>query len=203
MSSVSNCLDYDYIVLDSKGRRGVKDGKEYPITEEDWQRAHPEHRNTECKECTFVPDAETLLTFHVSREVRGTASDQPEFVGKFTMPGWSGHSGFYLFRCPDCDDTCIDYPHGYTSEGCLYIRCDHCRFKIVFTPRKYKDVYRREKVVSPPTFWETLKELWRLRKAMVMKIPIEDYEKLQRPLNMEDQKKLKVPGVRVPTDLES
>lgn len=119
----------------------------------------------ECSECTFVPDADTLLTFCVSRELRNSVSHEPVFVGKFTMNGWVGHSGFYLFHCPDCEDVCVDYPHGYRENGYLYIRCGRCRYEVTFTPgRKYKEIYKREKVVAPPTFWETIRELWRLRK---------------------------------------
>ena len=118
----------------------------------------------ECSGCSFVSDAETLLAFLVPREVRARASQKPEFVGKFTMSGWSGHSGFYVFRCPDCEEVRIDYPHGYCENGCLYIRCDKCRFRIVFYPGEYRDVYKRENVVAPPTTWEIFKDLWKNRK---------------------------------------
>ena len=118
----------------------------------------------ECSECSFVPDAGTLLAFVVSREVRDRTGQKPEFVGKFTMPGWTGHSGFYVFKCPECDDVRIDYPHGYCENGCLYIYCDKCRFRIVFYPGRYRDVYKREQVVAPPTVWEILKYHWKNRK---------------------------------------
>lgn len=113
-----------------------------------------------CSDCTFVADTGTLLT------LRDKASHKPEFVGKFTMSGWTGHSGFYLFKCPDCEDICVDYPHGYCENGCLYIRCDRCQFRIVFYPGQYKDVYKRENVIAPLTFWEELKCLWRDRKEL-------------------------------------
>ena len=120
----------------------------------------------ECSDCMFVPDSDTLLTFFVPRELRNSAGKKPLFVGKFTMPGWAGHSGFYLFRCPYCDDVCVDYPHGYRDKGCLYIQCDRCGHEIVFTPGKYREIYKRENVVAPPTFWEELRGSWKLRKQM-------------------------------------
>lgn len=123
----------------------------------------------ECSECSFVPDAGALLVFVVPKEIRDRANHKPEFVGKFTMPGWSGHSGFYVFKCPECDEVRIDYPHGYCENGRIYIRCDKCRFQIVFYPGKYRDVYEREGVVMPPTFWEELKHLWRKRNRKKLK----------------------------------
>ncbi len=117
----------------------------------------------ECPDCTFVADVETLFTFIVKRELKETATNKLEFIGKFTMTGWVGHSGFYIFKCFDCGDVCVDYPHGYRDNGCLYVRCDRCRYEIVFTPDRYKDVYEREKVVSPPTLWQELKYFWKNR----------------------------------------
>ncbi len=166
MSPVAGVTEYDYTILDKDGHRGVKDGKEFPISDEEWQRTHSEHRNVDCKECAFAADTESLLTFNVPRKLREKAGGKPVFVGKFTMPGWSGHSGFYLFKCTECGRVCVDYPHGYTDGGCLYLRCDHCRFKVVLTPRKYREVYESEKVVAPPTFWQELKSLWETRKKI-------------------------------------
>ncbi len=101
---------------------GVKDGKEYPITEEEWQRIHPEHRNTECKECIFVKDAKTLLSSIIPREKKEKVGNKPEFIGKFTMPNWTGHLDFYLFRCKECGTVSVDYPHGRTG----YLICNKC-----------------------------------------------------------------------------
>ena len=117
----------------------------------------------ECSECRFVPDAGTLLAFVVTKEVRDRAAKKPEFVGKFTMPNWVGHSGFYVFKCPECGEVCVDYPHGYCENGCIYIRCDTCPFRIVFYPDRYREVYKREGVVAPPTVWEELRSLWKNR----------------------------------------
>ncbi len=166
MAFGAGSTDYDYTIFVKNGHRGVKDGKEFPISEEEWQRTHPEHRNVDCKECTFVADAETLLTFFVPRQTRAKANTNPVFVGKFTMAHWTGHSGFYLFECSECGCVCVDYPHGYTSGGCLYLRCDRCRFRIILNPREYKNVYEKEGVILPRTIWETLKDYWYLRKSL-------------------------------------
>lgn len=120
----------------------------------------------ECSDCSFVVDATTLLLFLVPREIRERAGKKPEFVGKFTMTDWAGHSGFYIFKCSDCDIVCIDYPHGYCENGCLFLRCDKCQFRFVFYPSQYRDVYEREGVVAPLTTWETLKHFWRNRKKI-------------------------------------
>lgn len=207
MSPVAGSPDYDYTIMDKNGIRGVKDGKEFPISEEEWQRMHPEHRNMDCKECIFVADAETLLTFFVDRKLREKAGAKPVFVGKFTMARWSGHSGFYLFKCsnPECEKVCVDYPHGYTSEGFLFLRCDRCRFKIILYPRKYREIYERDDVHIPEGFtWRGLFKLicflWTTRKWL----SIEDKILLDKPLNIEDLEKLKIkPDTIVPRDLES
>ena len=120
----------------------------------------------ECSDCSFVSDSGTLLLFLVPREVRDKASKEPKFVGKFTMTDWAGHSGFYLFKCSNCDTVCVDYPHGYCENGCLFLCCDKCRFRFVFYPGKYRDVYERENVVEPLTAWETFKYFLRNRKKI-------------------------------------
>ena len=197
--------DFDHTTHDSRGIVGVKDGVEYSISEEEWKKAHPEHRNTECKECTFASNIEELLVFNVPKEMRDKANHRPEFIGKFTMPGWTGHSGFYLFKCEVCQEICVDYPHGYRGNGCLYLRCGQCGYEIVLTPRKYGDVYKRDNVVPPPTFWKMIKTLWALRKVKNLKWfegSEDERRALQKPLNTEDQQKLKTSG-RVPTELES
>ena len=119
-----------------------------------------------CSDCTFVVDPSNLLLYFVSRKMRASAGKKPVFVGKFTMPDWVGHSGFYLFKCQDCGNVCIDYPHGYRDNGCLYIKCYRCQLEVILTPGKYREVYQRENVVAPPTFWEEVKGLWKLRKQI-------------------------------------
>lgn len=140
MGASSTLPVYDHVVMDSKGIRGVKDGKEFPISEEDWKKAHPEHRNTECKECTFVQDMATLLAFMVPKEVREMATEEPKDCGVFTMPGWSGHSHFYLFKCKACRKVVVDYPHGYHGEY-WYLRCGECAFALDLSSSKFRSIY--------------------------------------------------------------
>ena len=94
MALSAKASDYDYTIHDANGVAGVKDGKQYPISKEDWERENPhrEHRDSVCTECNFVRDKETLLTFLVPREQKEQATSKPLFVGNFTMPGWTGHS---------------------------------------------------------------------------------------------------------------
>ncbi len=146
MDSVASRQDYDYTITDADGHIGVKDGKKYPITDEEWQKAYPEHRNTDCKECTFVLDVETILAFHVPKNERDKAIPEPKFIGKFTMSGWSGHSSFYLFQCKYDGTVVVDYPHGYTPLGSCYLRCA-CGTKVIL---KKKEDYERDNMhVSP------------------------------------------------------
>src|SRR3989344_3536441 len=159
MESDLNLNDFEYTISDSDGFRGVKDGKEYPITEEEWQRIHPEHRNTECKECAFVQDVQTLLTFMVPREKKEQVGSRPEFVGKFTMLNWTGHSSFYLFRCGGCDTVVVDYPHGYRGNF-MYLRCDKCRGETIL---KSKEIYERDKLFVPVVL-RPRKEHWKFAK---------------------------------------
>lgn len=159
-SAIPASGEFEYTVHDSRGIVGVKDGREYPISEEEWQKAHPEHRNTECKECVFVQDEKTLLTFFVSREIKERATEEPVFVGKFTMPGWTGHSGFYLFRCKECEEVCVDYPHGYTDFGLMYLRCGRCEEACSLEVVEMKSIYERDGIHIPkPTREERMKEL--------------------------------------------
>lgn len=140
MASNSGLPAYDYVGFDSRGITGFKDGKEFPISEEDWKKAHPEHRNTECKECTFVLDASTILSFHIPKEVRDKANHEPKFVGKFTMSGCTGHSSFYLFKCIECGSVGVDYPHGYHGPY-WYLRCGECDYTIDLNSSKYRSIY--------------------------------------------------------------
>ena len=137
--------DYDYTVVDSRGIRGVKDGKEFPITEEEYRRKNPYHKDIGCTECSFVQDKETLLLWVISREAKEKATSKPSFIGKFTMPDWTGHSSFYLFRCKHNGTVVVDYPHGYTTLGSCYLRCV-CGAKIILTN---KEDYERDNIAVP------------------------------------------------------
>ena len=132
---------YDHVIMDSEGIKGFKDGKEYPISEEDWKKAHPEHRYSGCKECAFASDIAQLFAFNVSREVREKATKEPKFVGKFTMSGWTGHSGFYLFKCAECGSVGVDYPHGYHGSY-WYLRCGECNYTLDLNSSRYRSIYQ-------------------------------------------------------------
>lgn len=157
--------EFDYIVMDSNGIVGVKGEERVSITREEWDRAHPEHRNTDCKECTFVQDKESLLVFMVPREKRDRATSEPEFVGKFTMAKWTGHAAFYLFKCLECGKVIVDYAHGYTGPGYLYLTCGSCGDQKILDSRKYKAIYKMDGMSAPPSFLTRLKTIWMLRKS--------------------------------------
>ncbi len=157
--------DFEYTFFREGNFFGVKDGKTYPVKKEEWDKAHPKHADVGCMECSFVPDIETLLIFMVPREKRERAGRYPEFIGQFTMSDWAGHASFYLFKCLGCDKTRADYPHGYCDGEYLYFKCDECHYQLVLNSRRYKDIYEREKMASPPTFWQTVQNFWRLRKG--------------------------------------
>ena len=112
------------------------------------------HRNSGCTECVFASDKETLLIFMVDRKIRQAAGYDPIFVGKFTMPGWVGHSRFYLFKCGECNEVCVDYPHGYTGKGYIFLRCGDCLLQLVITPDTNwgEEIYSGEGIVAPPKY---------------------------------------------------
>ncbi|MBI2674197.1 MAG: hypothetical protein HYX22_00455 [Candidatus Yanofskybacteria bacterium] len=149
-SGTTTVNDFEYTVHDFNGIVGVdKEGNKHPISEEEWQKAHPEHKNIECKECAFVQDGESLFTFFVSRDLKEKATEKPVFVGKFTMPNWIGHSGFYIFRCKECGEVSVDYPHGYTDHGLMYLACCYCREKLPLEAVRDRSIYEREETHVP------------------------------------------------------
>lgn len=124
MDSRVSLNDFDHVIHDSDGIRGVRNGKESPISEEEWKRANPEHKDVGCTQCTFAKDREYMLDNLVSKEQKDKADKgRVVSVGKFTMPGWSGHLNFYLFKCPSCQEMVVNYPHG----GGNHINCLECR----------------------------------------------------------------------------
>lgn len=108
-----------------------------------------EHKDSGCAECNFVQDKETLFIFLVPRELKEKATSKPLFFGKFTMTGWTGHCGFYLFRCKSCSHVSIDYPHGYTDYGLMFLSCDNCRAKLPLEVIEEKGIYERENAHIP------------------------------------------------------
>lgn len=148
MSSEGISEDFDYTVSDSRGTRGVKDGQEYPIDPETWRKRHQNHKDTGCKECEFVRDKETILTFLANKEVRNSAGKNPVCLGKFTMPGWTGHASFYIFRCRSCEEICVDSPHGYRGEY-MYLSCDSCRREIILNKKEHEQIYIADNLYVP------------------------------------------------------
>ncbi len=101
----------------------------------------------ECPECIFVENKESIF---VSPQDRAGAKKKPTFIGKFTMKGWVGHSGFYLFRCKNCGTASVDYPHGYTNFGLIFLRCSNCGENLPLEVCEERGIYEREKAYIPP-----------------------------------------------------
>lgn len=146
--AVRSLSDFDMVELGAGGIFGIKDGVKYLISQEEWREMNPEHRNTGCTECTFVQDQATLFTLFVSRELKETVGNDPVFVGKFTMPGWVGHSGFYLFKCKGCESVVVDYPHGYHGSY-WYLRCKDCRHSLDMSSSKFRHIYQENNGFIP------------------------------------------------------
>ncbi len=152
MALNAKASNYDYTIHDANGVVGVKDDVKYPISKEDWDRENPhiEHKDSVCTECTYVPDQTTLFTYFVTREDKENATVKPKLCGKFTMPGWVGHSHFYVFRCRECRVVGVDYVHGYTNYGLYYLRCTHCKTPLPLDPQKERSMYEAEGGPVPP-----------------------------------------------------
>ncbi len=137
MDSGQNDRGYDYLIYDSKGVRKVVDGIEYPATEDDLPK---KHKDSGCKECTFADNRESLLLYSTPRELKEKAGREPVFVGKFTMPSWTGHLGFYIFVCPNCESLNVDYPHGYSMR----LDCNTCGYRLAYSKKKHREIIQRE-----------------------------------------------------------
>lgn len=108
----------------------------------------------ECPDCQFVAHRSCIV---VTPSQRGRAritlgmllksylrmislEDHVISLGRFTMPEWSGHAMWYLFHCLECETFSIDYLHGYSHSGHLFLRCDECKQRwIVKKERFYHD----------------------------------------------------------------
>lgn len=131
------------------------------------------HDADACGECTFVPNvsfirvtdeqrtrvAETLSQAVARLFGFGSWEDSILELGRYTMPRWVGHSMFYLFLCPNCGAYAVDYLHGMT----LYMSCDACDAHIPLTQKRF---YVERGGELPPSFFEQLRSLWRLRKEL-------------------------------------
>lgn len=162
MGFSAKASDYDFTIHDANGVVGVKDGVEHIIKKDDWDRENPhiEHRDSGCTECRFVQDKETIFIYLVSRDIKDKVTNKPLLVGKFTMTGWTGHYGFYLFRCESCSHVSVDRLHGYTDFGLMYLRCDFCQKILPIEVTNEREIYETEGVYIPkPTREERLQDL--------------------------------------------
>ena len=102
----------------------------------------------ECDKCTFVASTEDIV---IPKEASSRINHAPFLVGIFSMPGWSGHSPFYVFTCY-CNFDSVDYPHGYTNYGLLYLKCQNpeCQKKLELCPNKNRAVYELVGGEIPP-----------------------------------------------------
>lgn len=118
----------------------------------------------ECSKCTFVANEESIFTGWASK---AKAGKKPKLVGCFTLPNWTGHLRFYLFRCLACKMASVDYPHGYTSDGMrsglLYFFCPYCEST---NPLYDREIYESSGMPAPPSFWGVVKQMWFLRKRL-------------------------------------
>ena len=103
------------IIFDSNGRRIIRGGKEYPLSEEEYKALNPEHSATACKKCTFAQSKDKILEAWI-----GVPKNY--YLGQFTMPGFTGHLPFFVFKCDNCSEFFADYPHG---GG--YVICTECK----------------------------------------------------------------------------
>ncbi len=111
----------------------------------------------ECDGCTFVASREAI---YVDPEVVRNTTVKPSFVGFFTLPGWTGHLSFYVFKCPDCEMVSLDYPHGYTDFGLLYLKCNVCNRVLPLEVPQNEEIYRKEEMPLPlPTLRERKREI--------------------------------------------
>ena len=135
--------------------------------------AYEPHDAKACGECAYIPCPSYIRPTEAQRravvETRpqailrglgfGSWEDSILELGHHTMHLWRGHAMFYLFLCPNCGAYAVDYLHGMT----LYMSCDACDARIPLTQERF---YEERGGEPPPSFFEQLKSLWRLRKEL-------------------------------------
>ncbi|MBI2064610.1 MAG: hypothetical protein HYT62_00985 [Candidatus Yanofskybacteria bacterium] len=124
------------IILDSGGRRVVRGGKEYPMSEEEYRKLFPLHRDTGCKDCTHVNSEKDILLYFVARETRANIGEDFVSIGNFCLPFFTDHHKFYLFKCCFCGNACVSYIHG----GGRRLWCPDCRDFTRLSPGKHRDI---------------------------------------------------------------
>ena len=102
----------------------------------------------ECDKCIYVANRESII---VPLKVIKNASSSPIFINFFTMPRWVGHASFYAFVC-HCGFLSVDYPHGYTGPGYLFLTCQNCQCNLVLDSLEHTEIYKRENT-EPPLLW--------------------------------------------------
>lgn len=124
--------DYDYLVIGFDGKKLVKGKKEFPITDEEYNKMFPEHRLTGCTECTFAYSLQAIVDTASEKSKKRAASGKVVDMGQFTMPNFSGHIEFYLFKCSSCNQLSANYCPG----GGVFVYCNHCGHGWVSTETK-------------------------------------------------------------------
>ncbi len=126
-----------------------------------------------CDECLVVESTRDILLYNTNRELKEKVTSNPELCGKFTQPGWSGHSCFYVFKCENCSTVCVDYPHGYTQFGLLFLRCSNCCGDLPLQVPRYNSIYIDADVVIPQAkLSDRIKEFQRVLVESGIKKPV-------------------------------
>ena len=102
----------------------------------------------ECEKCIYVANRGNIV---IPLEIVKKESSEPVFINFFTMPGWVGHAAFYAFVCEHCACMTVDYPHGYTGPGYLFLTCQNCDANFVLNSSKYTEIYRKDGMEPPPS----------------------------------------------------
>ncbi len=135
----------------------LPDGVEYQILEPG-DPPTPQHDADACGECTFVANADCIVVTPAQRKraevtlgklLRGALrlydlEDTVIALGKFMLPGWTGHGVFWLFTCPECQQQGVDYLHGHR----LYLRCPSCQASWHVTGDRF---YEAANLPKPPS----------------------------------------------------
>lgn len=118
----------------------------------------PSHDADACGQCTFVAHKDCIVVTPAQRaQAEVTLGkvlrahlglyDLEETIiplGRFTMPGWTGHGMFWLFTCPECQLPAVDYLHGYRP----YLRCPLCDVRLSVNGARF---YEAAGLPLPPT----------------------------------------------------
>lgn len=117
-----------------------------------------------CARCIFVAHRDFI--FVPDNLVKEALNNDynPVFINFFTLPGWSGHAAFYGFICQECRAFSVDYPHGYTGPGLIFLTCQICQLNLILLE---DEIYEREGMKPPPSLLEVFCRLMKLRFAIL------------------------------------